>query len=240
MLAGASVDYYIELEQGRGAQPSEQMVAALARALRLDHDERDHLYHLAGRPLPSPHGSSAHVHPAMLDLLERMPLVPVRVITDLHVTLVQNPMARSLLGPVPARKGIEASFVHEWFSDVGTRERYAPSEHDRTSASLVADVRAVLGRRGDDRDVRALVADLSARSEEFRTLWDRQDVAVRRADRKTLVHRTLGELEVNCLTLESEDSTQRLLWFSPVAGTSAVEKFELLGVVGEQELAVPD
>jgi len=32
-LAGASVDYYAQLEQGRGAQPSEQMLAALARAL---------------------------------------------------------------------------------------------------------------------------------------------------------------------------------------------------------------
>lgn len=39
-LAGASVDYYIELERGRGAQPSTQTLAALARALRLDSDER--------------------------------------------------------------------------------------------------------------------------------------------------------------------------------------------------------
>src|ERR1051325_9907791 len=55
-LAGASVDYYIELERG-GAQPSEQMLAALARALRLSRDERDHLYHLAGRPVPAAGGS---------------------------------------------------------------------------------------------------------------------------------------------------------------------------------------
>jgi transcriptional regulator with XRE-family HTH domain len=37
MLAGASTDYYIEIERG-GAQPSEQMLAALARALRLTSD----------------------------------------------------------------------------------------------------------------------------------------------------------------------------------------------------------
>ncbi|MFC7111073.1 helix-turn-helix domain-containing protein [Nonomuraea rubra] len=49
-LAGLSVDYYNQLEQGRGAQPSEQLVAALARALRLTEDERSHLYFLAGRP----------------------------------------------------------------------------------------------------------------------------------------------------------------------------------------------
>lgn len=53
-LAGLSADYYTELEQGRGAQPSEQTLAALARALRLAGDERDHLYHLADRRVPRP------------------------------------------------------------------------------------------------------------------------------------------------------------------------------------------
>ncbi|HEY0951217.1 helix-turn-helix transcriptional regulator [Nocardioides sp.] len=236
VLAGASVDYYVELEQGRGAQPSEQMVAALARALRLDRDERDHLYHLAGRPLPTAHGAHAHVHPAMLDLLDRLGDTPARVITDLHVTLVQNRMARALLGEPSAAKGVEASFVHEWFVDSATRARYPVDEHERTGASFVADLRAVLGRRGDDATARALVDDLLARSEEFRELWERQDVAVRRRDRKTLIHPTLGELPVNCLTLESEDATQRLLWFTPVPGTRSVEQFELLSTIGDQDL----
>ncbi|XIE80765.1 helix-turn-helix domain-containing protein [Streptomyces sp. SBR177] len=35
-LAGVSVDYYTRLEQGRATQPSEQVLDALARALRLD------------------------------------------------------------------------------------------------------------------------------------------------------------------------------------------------------------
>ena len=230
VLAGASVDYYVELEQGRGAQPSEQMVAALARALRLGRDERDHLFHLAGRPLPSATGGNAHVHPAMLDLLDRLDGTPARVITDLHVTLVQNRLARALLGE-PTR----ASFLEEWFTDPAARERYPEREHERTSVSFVADLRAVVGRRGQDLDVRRLVARLE-QEEEFRELWERQDVAVRRAERKTLRHRSLGELEVTCLNLESEDATQRLLWFTPVPGTAAVEQFELLGVVGEQTL----
>jgi transcriptional regulator with XRE-family HTH domain len=35
VLAGMSADYYSRLEQQRGPMPSEQMLAALARALRL-------------------------------------------------------------------------------------------------------------------------------------------------------------------------------------------------------------
>jgi len=82
-LAGASVDYYAQLEQGRGTQPSEQILAALARALHLTFDERNHLYHLAGRALPAVGSANAHVHPGMLDLLDRLTTTPAQIISDL-------------------------------------------------------------------------------------------------------------------------------------------------------------
>ena len=44
MLAGVSVEYLVRLEQGRARHPSPQLLGALARALRLTDDERDHLY----------------------------------------------------------------------------------------------------------------------------------------------------------------------------------------------------
>ena len=47
-LAGMSTDHYTRLEQARGSRPSRQMLAAVARGLRLTDDERDHLFHLAG------------------------------------------------------------------------------------------------------------------------------------------------------------------------------------------------
>ena len=69
----------------------------------------------------------------------------------------------------------------------------------------------------------------------------RRDVAVRRADRKRLIHPALGPIEVNCLNLFSEDGRQRLLWFSPAVGTGAAEQMELLGVLGRQDLVpAPD
>ena len=60
MLAGVSVDYYTRLEQGRGATPSAGVVNAVARALQCDRDQRDHLLHLAGHPVP-PHSSDGHI-----------------------------------------------------------------------------------------------------------------------------------------------------------------------------------
>jgi len=42
-LAHMSTDFHTRLEQHRGWRPSEQTLAALARALRLTPDERDHV-----------------------------------------------------------------------------------------------------------------------------------------------------------------------------------------------------
>jgi transcriptional regulator with XRE-family HTH domain len=47
-IAVMSTDYYTRLEQQRGPQPSEQMLASLARALRLTGSERDYLFQTAG------------------------------------------------------------------------------------------------------------------------------------------------------------------------------------------------
>lgn len=236
-LAGASVDYYIELERGGGAQPSEQMLAALARALRLTSDERDHLYHLAGRAVPPPGGSAAHVHPGMLDLLDRLTTTPAQVITDLHVVLVQNRLAMALLGPAPTATGMRAGFVYRWFTDPAARSLYPAEDHAYHSSSFVADLRAAVARRGGrDPEATELVSELERRSGEFRALWARHDVAVRRNDRKRIVHPSLGVIEVNCLNLFSEDGRQRLLWFTPAVGTDSVEQLELLSVVGTQDL----
>jgi transcriptional regulator with XRE-family HTH domain len=235
-LAGASVEYYIELERGAGSQPSEQMVAALARSLRLTNDERDHLYHLAGRPVPRHGGPASHVHPGMSDLLDRL-TTPAQVITDLHVTLVQNRLARALVGDEARYTGLTASYVHRWFLDPGGRHAYPEEDHPSQSRAFVADLRAALARR-DARDTEAstLLAALLAGSPEFVELWEEHDVAFRRDDRKRIIHPTLGVLEVNCLNLFSEDGRQRLLWFTPAAGTDAAQRMELLGVVGRQDL----
>ncbi|MDQ0779667.1 transcriptional regulator with XRE-family HTH domain [Streptomyces aurantiacus] len=239
-LAGASVDYYNELERGAGSQPSEQMVAALARALRLSADERDYLYRLAGRPVPVQGGAASHVHPGMLDLLGRLTSTPAQVITDLHVTLVQNPLAVALLGDHSGLQGPRASFVHRWFTESDARRQYPEADHESQSRAFVADLRAAAARRdAKDAEADSMIRALLNASSEFAALWAEHDVAFRRDDRKRLNHPALGLIEVNCLNLFSEDGRQRLLWFTPAVGTDSADLLDLLAVIGTQALAEP-
>ncbi|WP_206504564.1 helix-turn-helix transcriptional regulator [Streptomyces chrestomyceticus] len=239
-LAGASADYYNELERGAGSQPSEQMIAALARALRLTADERDYLYRLANRPVPAHGGPASHVHPGMLDLLTRLPSTPAQVITDLHVTLVQNRLAVALLGDHSGLRGARASFVHRWFTEPEARQLYPEADHPAQSRAFVADLRAAAARRdAKDTEARSMISSLLAASAEFAALWADHDVAFRRDDRKRLVHPALGLIEVNCLNLFSEDGRQRLLWFTPAAGTDSAGLLDLLAVLGTQEVTGP-
>ena len=233
-LAGASVDYYIELERGRGAQPSAQMLAALARALRLDADERDHLFRLAGRSAPAGHGSAAHVAPAMLALLDRLGTTPARIITDLHETLVQNPLATALLGPPDA-----ASFVERWFTEPGSRAVYPAEDQPHHSRVLAADLRAAVAHRDHDARSTGMVARLRRVSREFAALWDTGDVAVRRGERKRIAHPELGVVDIHCQNLFSEDGRQRLQFFTAPPGSEAVEQLRLLAVIGGQQLTPP-
>ncbi|MFF0095508.1 helix-turn-helix transcriptional regulator [Streptomyces canus] len=235
-LAGLSADYYTELERGRGAQPSAQVLAALARALRLNGDERDHLFHLADRMAPPAHGPTAHVQPGLLGLLDQLTTTPAQVITDLHQTLVQNPLAAALVGRPPAVHGPAASFVYRWFTDPDARALYPAEDHPHHSRVFVADLQAVAARRGNDTEVHQMVAALRPRSEEFTTLWDTHDVALRRADHKRIVHATLGVIELDCHSLFSEDGRQRLLWFSAPPGTEGAAQLELLSVIGTQDM----
>ncbi|SEE97822.1 transcriptional regulator [Streptomyces sp. Ag109_O5-10] len=212
-------------------------LAALARALRLSHDERDHLYRLANRPIPHQGGTASHVHPAMLDLLTRIDGTPAMVSTDLHTVLAQNPLAVAMLGDLSAHHGHAASFIHRWFTDPASRGIYPHEDLAPQSRSFVADLRAAVGRRSPgDAEATGLVDELLQQSPEFRALWADQDVEVRRDERKRIVHPGVGLLDLDCLSLFSEDHRQRLLWFTPRAGTGTAEKLALLTVVGTQAM----
>lgn len=84
-LAGVSIDYYTRLERGKETRPSPAVVNALARALRLDDAEHQHLRDLAVRaaryvPRPAP-APSRTVRPDLKLLLETVRPSPAYIVS---------------------------------------------------------------------------------------------------------------------------------------------------------------
>lgn len=239
-LAAMSADYYTRLEQRRGPQPSVQMLSALARALRLTSEERAYLYRVAGHSAPDRLAANEHVAPALLRVLDRLADSPAFVISSLGEVLVQNDLARALFGDARSRTGIERSEIYRWFAHPESeRLRYPEVDRARHSLAQVSGLRAAYGRMGAQSRAGELVAELLRISEEFAELWESQRVGRRFDDHKVLVHPELGEIEVDCQALFTEDESQALVVLTAAPRSEAEGKLRLLGVLGEQEFSIP-
>jgi transcriptional regulator with XRE-family HTH domain len=236
MLAGMSVDYVVRLEQGRSSQPSTQLLGALARALRLSDDERDHLFHLAGHQPPPADGTARLARAGLLRMLDLLGDTPAVVLSDLGVTLAQNRGAVLLSGDQVGVEGDRRYHAYRWFTDPVARAVHPSEDEEHHSRVIVADLRAVAGRRHGDPELTRLVARLNAESETFRRLWAEHEVGVRRFDHKTFVNSRVGPLLMHCETLVTPDLGQFLLVLTP-ADDDTRERFDLLRVVGLQEFA---
>jgi transcriptional regulator with XRE-family HTH domain len=238
MLAGMSVDYVVRLEQGRSSQPSTQLLGALSRALRLTDDERTHLFHLAGHQPPPADGVARLARAGLLRMLDLLGDTPAMVLSDLGEVLAQNRTSILLTGDHSVFTGDRRYLVYRWFTDPDARSGHAPEEQEHHARQVVADLRAAAGRRAGDPTVTRLVGRLQAESADFRRRWAEHEVAVRRADQKTLVNERVGAIRLNCETLVTPDLGQELVVLTP-ADAESRERLELLRVLGTEEFATP-
>ncbi|WP_369222678.1 helix-turn-helix transcriptional regulator [Streptomyces sp. R39] len=235
-LAGMSADYYTRLEQSRGPRPSRQMLTALARALRLTEDERDHLFHLAGEEPPRREATSTHVRPGLLLVLDRLHDTPALVTTDCGEVLAQNALSRALSGDALARPPRDRNLVRRFFLDPTAHRLCPPEDRPLRAREHAANLRAVAAARPTDPVPAALVAELLAGSEEFARLWAEHEVAVRRATTKRFLHPAVGLLELDCEVLLNADTHQHLIIHTARPGTESHERLRLLQVVGLQDM----
>ncbi|MBO2465576.1 helix-turn-helix transcriptional regulator [Actinomadura violacea] len=236
-LAGMSVDYYIRLEQGRGPRPSRQILAALARALRLSDDERSHLYNLAGEPMGPPPGPPQEVPAGILHLLERLDDTPAYVLDAKYDVLAWNDMAAALIADFSEVSPRERNIVRAFFLHPDACLIDDDDEYGKFAQQSVADLRAAAGRYPHDPGIKALVNELNESSDLFRRLWDRHQIEVRRNGVKRMKHPVVGDLEVFCDVLVVPDRDQKVVLYTAAPGTPSHEALKLLRVVGTQDLS---
>ncbi|WP_189930623.1 helix-turn-helix transcriptional regulator [Streptomyces sulfonofaciens] len=233
LLAGISVDYVTRLEQGRAANPSDQVVEALARALRLSSTEREHLFHVAGLVPPGSGTVPVHITPGVHRMLDRLAGTPVAVSDAAWTLLLANPLYTALMGE---RHGKERNAVWRTFLGSGSRVRHTPEARRALEATQVAELRAAASRYPADRRLRSLIAELRARSERFAVLWDRGAMARHEVSCKTVDHPRVGTVTLDCDVLGVAGSGLRIIVHTAEPGTEDAERLALLAGLGTRAL----
>ena len=217
MLAGVSVDYYVRMERGDLGGASESVLDSLAQALHLDEAERDHLFALARETGPTKSRRRAvakTVRPVIQQVLDAIVEAPAWVRNGRHDVLAMNALARALYspvlsstiaGPTARRPANTTRFV---YLDPAAREFFI--DYDVIASDAAAMLRLEAGRNPHDKELIALVGELSTQSELFRQRWASQDVKFHRSGRKRLRHPAVGELDMNfeAMELPSEPGLQ--------------------------------
>lgn len=174
-LAAVGVTWYTWLEQGRDIQVSAQVLEAVARTLRLDSNERTHLFTLAATPDPSPHRSvCSTVTPAVHALLAQMEPYPACVQNDRFDILAYNRTYARLLDdldaiPVEERNTMLLCFTHPAWR-VGMPDWLA------MSSTMVAKFRAAMADHIGEPSWKCLLKQLRTASPEFAEIWERREV----------------------------------------------------------------
>lgn len=232
-LSHMSADYYARLERGGGPQPSEQMVAAVAQGLHLSRDERDHLLRLAGHQPPPRTSDSEYISPGMMRIFDRLAGdTAAEIVTELGETLRQTPLSVALVGDLTRYTGPSRSIGFRWFTDPAVRALYPPEDHQFYSRMYVSGLRSVLAVRGPESRAARLEQMLSARSDQFRVLWNEHEVGVVPNDVKRFEHPVVGSLELNCQMLLDPKQATSLLVYTAMPGSESYEKLQLLSVLG--------
>ncbi|TIH37369.1 helix-turn-helix transcriptional regulator [Subtercola vilae] len=175
-LAGISSDYYLRLEQGKDAHPSDQVVNAIAKALLLDDQATAYLQRLVSPTATHPFAPTlADVDPADLDFLTWWDHSAAYVTNGCQDVLAANALAGRLAPGVyePGR-----NLMLALFSDTA---KATVSDWETVASEMLAATR----ERTDANDPRLheIVGELSLTDTDFRRIWARHDV-------KTCTHGT--------------------------------------------------
>ncbi|WP_371480293.1 helix-turn-helix domain-containing protein [Kitasatospora sp. NBC_00315] len=242
-LAGVSVTYYTRLEQGQSHNASDEVLDALARALRLSADEHAHLRNLArpGRARSRPAERFERARAGTRQLIDAMVGVPAVVVGRRNEVLAWNTLGHALLAghlaaDAPDHRGERPNLSRMLFLDPHSRDLHRHWEDE--ARVHVAYLRLSAGRHPEDRELAALVGELAMKSPEFGGLWARHPVNDCLYGTKVLRHPVVGALELAFEAMPlPEGGGHRMLLYSAGPGTPSEAGLRLLGTAAAS--AVP-
>lgn len=208
MLAGVSPTWYTYLEQGRGIQPSREVLDSLARVLRLSEDERRYVHSLAHGAviLASPLDAEIPVD----DLIKQIVALfddsphPVYAVDQYCDLLGWNRAAREWYDDWDALPPDERNILRWMLLSPVARTRLPDWADD--VGDIIARWRAESGRHAGDPVMQKRITELSRLSPDFGTWWSEHQVVEHRSRVRRFQHDRLGLRAMRLVPLVSPET----------------------------------
>ncbi len=236
-LSGVGVTWYTWLEQGRPINASTQVLDAVARTLKLDQPEREHLYRLAEVPeaAPAPEADLLCI-PEIQQILDGLTTLPASVVNERFDLLAWNAAFAALFPTVVSVPRAERNTLWLCFTHPPCCHPYL-NRADQLGR-MVAQLRAAYGRHVGEPAWTGFVRRLQAASPEFGRMWAQHEVASPASYLKIFRHPAYQRLSMTTNSLAvlaapgtrmvvytpTDDTTRRAI-ASLIAGDSAVARF---------------
>jgi hypothetical protein len=208
-LAGVGVTWYTWLEQGRPIRASGQVLDAVARTLRLDQAEREHLYRLADVATPPPETATATVSPAVEQILESLDPLPASLTNSRYDVLASNKAHEDLFWRWATMPCERRNILSCCFLQPDARKRFV--NFDTEVPRLVATLRARFARHLNEPSWTGFIKRLIAASPEFAEMWARHEVANPVSRTKHFLHPEAGLLRLRSTSLAVADMPEAFI-----------------------------
>ncbi|TYC16479.1 helix-turn-helix domain-containing protein [Actinomadura syzygii] len=213
-LAGVGVTWYTWLEQGRPINASTQVLDAVARTLRLDGAEREHLYRLADIPEATVDEEADTLPAEVQGILDALVPMPAAVANGRSDILAWNAAYAAIFPHIVAARPCERNSLWMVFTlppccnPVVNLEEAAPGH--------VAVFRHRYSRHLGEPGWKELVRRLQEASPQFARLWASHDVALPGQSDKVFRHHAVGVIRTRTTNMEITASPDaRLVVYTP-------------------------
>ena len=221
-LAGVGVTWYTWLEQGRPIRASVQVLEAVARTLRLDAIERQHLFRLAETPDTAAHDHGGPpLRPQIQAILDGLNPMPASVVTERFDIVAWNTAYAVLLPRTAEVPAAERNTLLYCFT--GADCCHVVENRDDQRAALVAQLRAAYGHHVGDPAWTGFIRRMEAASPEFAAMWATQDVAQPAYHAKVFRHPLYPRLEMTSTSfgVQTAPGTRMVVYTPDNEGTRA-------------------
>lgn len=229
-LSGVGVTWYTWLEQGRPINASVQVLDAVARTLRLDVTERQHLYRLAGVPfvaddIPDAEPVGAEVQ-GIIDSLDPLCAVVYNARYDVRAS---NAAYRDLFPAVRIAGRRDSNVLLRLFTGPPCCSAFLNRAEELPR--MVAQLRGSYGRHVGEPVWESFIERMIRESPEFDRMWASGDVAPAGRRMKLIQHASVGHIRLTSVSLAIDGMPEhRIVVYTPIDEESRLRVARLRGM----------